>query len=216
MENKMLKNTVHTTLLIVLFGFTGASYAALVKITFDGTIDRVNAGPYIVGQKVSGVLIYDSEAPLSSITTGSPPYTYNFNGAIDSFALGNKQVDHVTFNILAQTLLSDPTEYKVSFNVKGYDETTDLYENTDLYFVGSSLLSSTHQIMTEPNLATMSSATFSYNLEKIGLYDGFVEERFYGVVDSLVVTIVPIPAALWLFGSGLLGLIGISRCKKSD
>lgn len=26
---------------------------------------------------------------------------------------------------------------------------------------------------------------------------------------------VPIPAAIWLFGSGLMGLIGIARCKKS-
>ena len=29
------------------------------------------------------------------------------------------------------------------------------------------------------------------------------------------VTVVPIPAAVWLFGSGLLGLIGIARRKKS-
>ena len=28
-------------------------------------------------------------------------------------------------------------------------------------------------------------------------------------------TVVPVPAALWLFGSGLLGLIGISIRKKS-
>jgi len=26
---------------------------------------------------------------------------------------------------------------------------------------------------------------------------------------------VPIPAALWLFGSGLLGLVGVARCKKA-
>jgi len=31
----------------------------------------------------------------------------------------------------------------------------------------------------------------------------------------LNVQFVPIPAAVWLFGSGLLGLVGISRCKKS-
>lgn len=43
-----------------------------------------------------------------------------------------------------------------------------------------------------------------------------------GCFDSLeahlrlegVMTVVPIPAALWLFGSGLLGLIGIARGKK--
>ena len=27
---------------------------------------------------------------------------------------------------------------------------------------------------------------------------------------------VPIPAAAWLFSSGLLGLVGIARCKKAE
>lgn len=28
------------------------------------------------------------------------------------------------------------------------------------------------------------------------------------------ITVVPLPAAIWLFGSGVLGLIGIARRKK--
>jgi PEP-CTERM motif len=32
-------------------------------------------------------------------------------------------------------------------------------------------------------------------------------------IDGLL-TPVPVPAAVWLFGSGLLGLIGIARKKK--
>ena len=32
---------------------------------------------------------------------------------------------------------------------------------------------------------------------------------------SWTMTIVPIPTAVWLFGSGLIGLIGIARRKKS-
>ena len=35
----------------------------------------------------------------------------------------------------------------------------------------------------------------------------------YGIEISQVV--VPVPAAVWLFGSGLLGLIGIARRKKA-
>jgi hypothetical protein len=42
------------------------------------------------------------------------------------------------------------------------------------------------------------------NLSQLG--DGFATEVSVGVV--------PIPAAVWLFGSGLIGLIGIARRKK--
>lgn len=35
------------------------------------------------------------------------------------------------------------------------------------------------------------------------------------MTEGLNVTSVPLPAAVWLFGSGLLGLIGISRRKKA-
>ena len=34
-------------------------------------------------------------------------------------------------------------------------------------------------------------------------------------LDSVTSTVVPVPAAVWLFGSGLLGLIGIARRKKA-
>ena len=34
-------------------------------------------------------------------------------------------------------------------------------------------------------------------------------------VDDVSISAVPVPAAAWLFGSGLLGLAGISRRKKA-
>ena len=42
-------------------------------------------------------------------------------------------------------------------------------------------------------------------------------ENFDGAVSGfqLVVPQVPVPAAVWLFGSGLIGLIGIARRKKA-
>jgi hypothetical protein len=36
-----------------------------------------------------------------------------------------------------------------------------------------------------------------------------------GLTPSWSLAVVPIPAAVWLFGSGLLGLIGVARCKKA-
>jgi len=51
--------------------------------------------------------------------------------------------------------------------------------------------------------------------------DGFVEPAVdfnaFGtaVRDKILTEVVPVPAAVWLFGSGLLGLIGMARRKKA-
>ena len=51
--------------------------------------------------------------------------------------------------------------------------------------------------------------------------DGFLEpavdfDAFSNAVrDKILTEVVPVPAAVWLFGSGLLGLIGMARRKKS-
>lgn len=38
----------------------------------------------------------------------------------------------------------------------------------------------------------------------------------FDIAHSCLATVVPIPAAVWLFGSGLLGLIGLARHKKAE
>ncbi len=45
--------------------------------------------------------------------------------------------------------------------------------------------------------------------------DTFVNDTFAITSQTVQLTTVPIPAAVWLFGSGLLGLVGISRRKNS-
>lgn len=42
---------------------------------------------------------------------------------------------------------------------------------------------------------------------RFGSYDA------YNFIDSITYTVVPVPAAVWLFGSGLLGLVGLARRK---
>jgi len=47
------------------------------------------------------------------------------------------------------------------------------------------------------------------------LYVEWVQEADFHQFDNIVVSVSSIPAAIWLFGSGLLGLIGIARRKKA-
>lgn len=45
---------------------------------------------------------------------------------------------------------------------------------------------------------------------------GFAPDNATGEEVFLVRTVVPVPAAVWLFGSGLVGLIGFARSKKNS
>ncbi len=50
-----------------------------------------------------------------------------------------------------------------------------------------------------------------------GLQTSISKNYGYGwAVHSGDVSTVPVPAAVWLFGSGLLGLIGVARRKRAN
>lgn len=44
--------------------------------------------------------------------------------------------------------------------------------------------------------------------------DFIADVAYSGLDDFQYGTVVPVPAAVWLFGSGLLGLVGLARLKK--
>ena len=46
-------------------------------------------------------------------------------------------------------------------------------------------------------------------------YFEIVDPVTFGVLDSGQTNLIPVPAAFWLFGSGLIGLIGFARRKKA-
>jgi hypothetical protein len=67
---------------------------------------------------------------------------------------------------------------------------------------------------------TISFASDNFNAPSVdnpGLFSQFDDETLrYNTwpIASFQVSAVPIPAAVWLFGSGLLGLVGMARRKK--
>ena len=44
---------------------------------------------------------------------------------------------------------------------------------------------------------------------------GMIDGAFPGFNANFDFTVVPVPAAVWLFGSGLLGLVGVARRRKA-
>jgi choice-of-anchor C domain-containing protein len=80
------------------------------------------------------------------------------------------------------------------------------------------------QLFTPANVALPETATFtSYDFQFTALstnttlfFDVASSPSGFGpVIDEVSVNIVPLPSAVWFFGSGLLGLIGIARKKTA-
>jgi hypothetical protein len=77
------------------------------------------------------------------------------------------------------------------FSIAGYDENSGLDENIDLILHGADLIDSIYSISENPNTSDSSSMTFGYTLQKVGLSDGFLQERFYGIINSIEFEIIP-------------------------
>ena len=76
-------------------------------------------------------------------------------------------------------------------------------------YEGQRIVSAMQNLTNRPQSATMDSA----NLQRYSATSDWHE----AVLGSALVRIsaVPVPAAVWLFGSGLLGLVGLARRKKA-
>jgi len=76
----------------------------------------------------------------------------------------------------------------------------------DSFVIASSPLANGNELFF--GMVNDTSSFTSFSLVKTSTDDGFG-------VDRIFLSQVPIPAALWLFGSGLLGLIGIAKRKNT-
>jgi len=72
----------------------------------------------------------------------------------------------------------------------------------------------THAIFTRDALPTVQPDPSDFplgNQMRLDFYDFSVFPESFGTITSNNVQVVPIPAAAWLFGSGLFGVFGIRR-----
>lgn len=66
-----------------------------------------------------------------------------------------------------------------------------------------------------PTMGSYNSATGAYSLSwDVDIMVGGSSKGIASIILEGGVTVVPVPAAVWLFGSGLLGLVGVARRRQ--
>jgi len=117
--------------------------------------------------------------------------TENGGGTFDlvSFLLGSAFIEIESFTVVGT--LSGGGTVSQTFNLDGNTATLELFN-----------LNSSFTSLIEVNWLHLGGNQGIFNVDNI-------------LVDNIIASAVPVPPALWLFGSGLLGLVGMARRRKA-
>ncbi len=192
---KTLQKNLQKTLASALIagGLLASNTTNATTLPINGELYDTNSGGYVFGfQTTNPVNSFSYETPINFSDKGlildtTSPEGYNCN-AIDNS--GKVLVDCTAI----------PT-YQTSSGIGGF--------NLDLQALGWDAGTSMQDIV---NLYGTSQYTATFN----DVYN-FTETGILNLPNGLYanqVSSVPIPASAWLFGSGLLGLVGVGRRKK--
>jgi len=218
----------------VIFDFTGTVVAATPHSL--GGIFTVPLASY-PASTVSGSFTFDSDAPDAN---GSPTVG-QYNGAIEALSFSvTKPItgDAYQFgfhsagplNSIAVNANGTPIDqsYVLSASVQNVSPNGAIVDDGD-YFARDffiNLVKPTGSVFTTDSLTETAPTLSPFSLyhavnNPLGQFrlvfaGGDGDHTIIGNLTSLTVSAVPIPAAVWLFGSGVIGLIGLARRKMRE
>jgi len=171
----------------------------------DGLMNWVDAGAWAAQLTVNGVGGWRLPNTLQPDPTCFGQLSVGTTFQSDNFYCTGSELGNLFYNTLGGSVLNSIT----TTNNSNYD----LFNNVQsgVYW------SATEQEFGAVNLNGELRNAWLFHMENGFQSTGDKLTSFYGwAVQSGDVSAVPIPASAWLFGSGLLSLIGVARRKKCN
>ncbi len=211
-----LKKRLVALMFIALFG-TGAANAAMVTVDVTGTISQINSNDIFgAGVGDTWMLSYSYDTDTAVDTNSDGNVGLYFLGTPMSFTLGG-----VTYtspdSISAVQLVNDTAGVDGyisgtagTFSANGLDNLSGLImlTDTDASVFGDDSLPLSFA------LSDFENTMFNFGGSAAGVFGGVL-----GSIDSITfssdVSPVPIPGAIWLFGSALAGLFGFKLRQRT-
>lgn len=202
-------------------GLTLASAANAALITFDDL--GLSPNQYLQ-TALSPISIGNGYTmSRSSVVSGTNGIIINAIGSGNSYNAGqNSTFSYVTAHNPGQSLLhtlgrSDAASFSLqSLDFHGWNNNfAPSLIVTGNFLLGGSITQTFN--ITNTFTSPYQSALFSTAWTGLGSISFSSPQNVVGVfqIDNILVSTVPVPAAAWLLGSGLLGLIGVARKRKA-
>lgn len=228
--------------LMVSIGLTPSALAAMVTLTFEGTFssysDAANQLPFNIpaaGTKAVYTTTIDATNAAISLFAGrlttATSLTLGANGPTYYAKVDNGHQDADGLSIIANDISSSIINISTLYGMPSYSIFESLGNYADFW------LSPNHLTTDNSHLFGVFFASYAdqqpvgplTSLEFVApvpeewdqayifyLVDGETDSHVLFQIDSVSVSQVPVPAAAWLFGSALLGLVGLGRKTKRE
>lgn len=217
--------------LLLCLSFTGFisltsfSHAAIVNMSTYGTISSIGGDAFsqdIIGGSIFVQFSYDTSTPCS--LCGSSSEYLNSNPLSISFSTSNTVFSSVTLLNTIEVendIYVGTNSYYDSFSLGGEYTGNDQLDGRTPSYVGLSFWDNQNCWIDTCRPDNKVPMLDSSNLpeQMINYESARIAVRFAGDTRlhyiSFNASPVPVPAAVWLFGSGLIGLLGFARRKNS-
>lgn len=215
---KVARNTALTSMLLTGLMIGSAQAATISSKSYS--LNQTNIG--LAEQDYLTVTISDSSTTVGNIDFNVVVNTANYPGSLSNFGMDNFFFNYdnsLTVNSSNITAI-DPSSWSVktdknaggSFGFFEFDLKGNGSSRTELLsFTISGVTGDTIDSYAIGNGGATGLAYFAAHVAGFDAGSGVTSGKFATVADPMA---VPVPAALWLFGSGLIGLAGFAK-KRS-
>lgn len=201
--------------LLTLVG-TAPAHALIITVNYEGTVNNIGSGGgastvFAIGNILTGTYTFDDGATDGDANTSKGSY-----GAISNiFTLGSYSSGAGNSQLLIKTENKPIAQTdKYTFEDKDVgDHASGGTGNKAFQQFKIDLSDTDGTVFTNDSLpASLTLGDFETKTFELKFSGG---DTIKGNLTDMTFSAVPIPAAVWLMGSALLGLVGIARKKKT-